>query len=310
MSNPIFNKLDREWTGQSQSREQMSAADPRNPYAGMAAGGTATAQAARQSLPTYNPEAFEQLQQSYDAPAADAVDRGRMTYDDVIMKTGISLGVLVIAATLSWWATGADRATMTVSPIATVLLMGGLIVGLVLAMVVIFSKTIRPALILLYAAAEGVMLGALSAVTEMYAPGVVIQAVLATFVVFAVTLLLFTSGKVRNSPKLMKFALISMLGLIGSRLLIWLFGSLGWLGADTNYNNITIMGIPLAIALSVFAVFLGAICLISDFDAAKVGVEAGAPAKYAWMCAFGLMMTLIWLYVEILNILARLNSNN
>ncbi|MSS83420.1 Bax inhibitor-1/YccA family protein [Actinomycetaceae bacterium WB03_NA08] len=305
MSNPIFNRLDKEWSAEA---PVPNGADARYPYSA-ASGAAATAQAAKQTLPTYDAQAFEQLQQSYQGPSADAVDRGRMTYDDVIIKTGLSLGVLVIAAALSWMLTGADRIAGTISPLAMPLMLGGLLVGFVLAMVNIFSKQIRPALVLLYAAAEGVALGALSAVTEMMIPGVVIQAVLATVVVFGVTLLLFTSGKVRNSPKLMKFTLISLLGLIGSRLLIWLLSSFGIIGASGTADQITVFGIPLALFISVFAVFIGAVCLISDFDAAKVGVENGAPAKYAWSCAFGLMVTLVWLYVEILNILSYLNRN-
>jgi len=304
VSNPIFSKLDREWAAQAST---PAGQDARYPYAGGAAA-TATAPA-QQTLPTYDPQAFEQLQQSYAAPAADAVDRGRMTYDDVIMKTAISLIVLILGAVASWWLAGTDPVTMTVSPLAMPLMIGGLIVGFVLAMVNVFSKTIRPALILMYALAEGIALGALSAVTEMLIPGVVFQAVIATLVVFGITLALFSSGKVRNSPKMMKFTLISLLGLIGSRLVIWLLSSFGVGGAAGIYD-MTIFGIPLAVAISVFAVFIGALCLISDFDAAKVGVQTGAPAKYAWQCAFGLLVTLVWLYVEILSILARINSNN
>ena len=123
---------------------------------------------------------------------------------------------------------------------------------------------------------------------------------------FLVTLALFASGKVRNSPKLQKFALISLLGIILARVLIWLLAltgvSMGGAGGPT------LMGIPLGVLLSFFAVFIGAVCLISDFDQVRIGVERGVPAKYSWMSAFGIMVTLVWLYVEILNILSYMNS--
>lgn len=280
MSNPVLNRMESQWAS-SASTDQY------------APGSTSTP-------PTYDQVAFEQAQRAYEQPSADAVDRGRMTYDDVIVKTGLNLAVLIVFAAGAWVISAQNLS------LATPLMIGGLVLGLVAAMINIFSRTIRPALILAYSALEGVALGALSMVTEMFAPGAVLQAVIATFVVFGVTLALFSSGKVRNSPKLQKFALISLIGLILSRVLIWVLAMLGLPmgGADGPM----IMGFPLSVALSVFAVFIGAICLISDFDQVQVGVRAGAPAKYAWTCAFGMMVTVVWLYVEILNILSRMQS--
>ncbi len=279
MSNPVFNRMESQWSAQEVAAAQ---------------------QAATQSRPIYDQRAFEQARSAYEQPAADAVDMGRMTYDDVIVKTGLSLGLLVAVAAGAWLTASANPA------LAAPFLIGGLLGGFVLAMVNIFSKKIRPGLVLGYAALEGLALGSLSLVMNTMYPGVVVQAVVATFAVFAVTLALFASGKVRNSPKLQRFALISLFGLIFSRLLIWLVSMLG-----VNMGGIdgpTIMGFPLSVVLSVFAVFIGAICLISDFDQVRIGVQQGVPAKYAWMSAFGLMVTLVWLYVEILNILSRMQS--
>lgn len=283
MSNPVFNRLENQWT------EQASA-------------GQAAQQTIKQSAPPiYDQEAFRQAQAAYDAPAADAVDQGRMTYDDVIVKTGISLVTAIVFAAIAWFVAGTNPS------VGIGLITVGFLGGFVLAMINIFSKTIRPALILAYSALEGLALGALSYVINYQLPGVVLQAVIATFAVFLVTLALFASGKVRNSPKLQKFALISLIGLIVSRLLIWLLGMAGVV-TSAGAGGPVIFGIPLSVAISVFAVFIGAICLISDFDQVKVGVQQGAPAKFAWACAFGIMVTLIWLYIEILNILARMNS--
>lgn len=244
-------------------------------------------------------EAFKQVQESYNAPAV--VPAGRMTYDDVVVRTGLSLLTLTVMAALSWWFT-------TVSPGAAGVVMGvSSVAGLIVAMVNIFGKQIRPALVLLYSGLQGVALGSLSALVQAALPGVVIQAVIATVVVFSVTLLLFASGKVRNSPKLMKFALISLIGIILSRLLIWILTSVGVL--SPALTDVTFLGIPLPVFISLFAVVVGAICLIGDFDQVRIGVQMGAPSKYAWACAFGIMVTVVWLYVEILNILSQMNRN-
>ena len=325
MSNPIMNRLEKEFRSSGVATAPAERFQPGAPAAGPAnpaAGPAPTAQpygrpagqpygqpvsqpyAQPAAQPIYDQAAFAQAQQAYHSPAADAVQMGRMTYDDVIVRTGTCLAVLTAGAAASWFL------TMSNPESAGIWMFGGLIVGLVLAMVNIFSKTIRPALIVAYSLAEGVMLGALSALTELWIPGVVIQAVLATVAVFGVTLALFTSGKVRNSPKMQKFVLISLLGIIVSRLLIWLFGSLGWLGASSGGYDVTLFGIPLTVIISLFAVVVGAMSLIGDFDQARVGVERGVPAKYAWMVAFGIMVTVVWLYTEILRLLSYFNSNN
>lgn len=279
MSNPVFNRMESQWATQD---------------------GGAAQQAAAQTRPIYDQKAFEEARAAYNAPAADAVDMGRMTYDDVIVKTGLNLGLLILVAAGSWVLAAQNPA------LAMPFLIGGLLGGFVLAMINIFSKTIRPALILAYSALEGLALGSLSLVMNTMYPGVVVQAVVATFAVFGVTLALFASGKVRNSPKMQKFAMISLLGLISSRLLIWLLSMVGV--SMGGASGPTIMGFPLSVVLSVFAVFIGAICLISDFDQVKIGVQQGVPAKYSWLSAFGIMVTLVWLYVEILNILSRMQS--
>lgn len=283
-SNPVFKRLEKQWSDPSgRSAVQVPGQEPTQP-------------------PIYDQKAFEQAREAYERPAAGPVDTGRMTYDDVIIKTSLSLLLLVAVGAASWMLTAANPG------LGMTLLLVGTFGGLAVALVNIFSKTVRPALILLYAALEGLMLGALSMLTEAMIPGVVLQAVVATAVVFGVTLALFTSGKVRNSPKMQRFVLISLIGLIGSRLAIWLLSLLGLnMGGPGGYE---IMGIPLAVFISVFAVFIGALSLIGDFDQVKVGVESGVPAKYAWMSAFGIMVTVIWLYVEILNILVRMNQRN
>ena len=307
MANPVFNRLESDWkettpagypTMPSYQPGSADTADStRFPYAAAGA-----AQASQRQVPTYDQHALDEAERAYAGASADAVDRGRMTYDDVIMKTGLLFGVLLVGAVLAWMATVAN-------PGLGVLLMGaGMLVGFVLAMVNIFSKTIRPALIMAYAAAQGLAMGGLSAIMEAQYDGIVGQAVLATAAVFAVTLALFASGRVRNSPKLARFTLIALIGILVYRVLNWILVLTGVFSTAGGMNDATFMGFQLGTVVGVVAVLIGAACLIQDFDQAKVGVEMGAPAKFAWSCAFGLMVTVVWMYVEILQLLGRMRN--
>ena len=310
MANPVFNRLESEWKEttpagyptmpgyQPGTGAAPGATDPRFPY-----GAAGAAQASRsQQVPTYDQRALDEAERSLAGPSADAVDRGRMTYDDVIVKTALLFAVLVVGAAGTWMATVSN-------PGLGVMLMGlGMLVGFVLAMVNIFSRTIRPALIIAYAAAQGLAMGGLSAVMEMQYQGIVAQAVLATASLFAVTLLLFASGKVRNSPKLARFTLIGLIGILVYRVLNWILVLTGVFSSPGGMNDAVFLGMSLGTVVGVLAVLIGAACLIQDFDQAKVGVQMGAPAKFAWSCAFGLMVTVVWMYVEILQLLARMRN--
>lgn len=308
MANPVFNRLESEWKETTpagyptmpgyQPGSADTADSTRFPYA--AAGAAQASQ--RSQVPTYDQRALDDAERAYAGAPADAVDRGRMTYDDVIMKTGLLFGVLLIAAIGAWMATVANPG------LGALLMGGGMLVGFVLAMVNIFSKTIRPGLIMAYAAAQGLAMGGLSAIMEAQYDGIVAQAVLATASVFAVTLALFASGKVRNSPKLARFTLIALIGILVYRVLNWIMVAVGVFSTAGGLNDASFMGLQLGTVVGLLAVLIGAACLIQDFDQAKVGVEMGAPAKFAWSCAFGLMVTVVWMYVEILQLLSRMRN--
>lgn len=235
----------------------------------------------------------EQLDQMYRQPAAGPAQTGRMTINDVIAKTVITLGLVIIGAAIGWN--------------MPALMLPGAIVGLVLGLVNSFKREPSPALILLYAAAEGLFLGGLSGVLDAMYPGIAVQAVLGTLCVFAATLALFTSGKVRATPKFMKIFMVAMVGyLVFSlvNLFLMLFNVTdGMFGLRSDYPM-------LGVGIGVLAVLLAAFSLVMDFTAVQQGVEAGAPEKYSWSAAFGLTVTLVWLYVEILRILAILRGND
>ncbi|WP_315098230.1 Bax inhibitor-1/YccA family protein [uncultured Cellulomonas sp.] len=232
------------------------------------------------------------LDQMYDAPAATTRETGRLTYDDVIMKTAGLLALLVVTGAATW-------------VLAPQLWIFGAIVGLVLGLVNAFKKTPSPALITLYAAAQGVFLGGISAIYETWYDGIVVQAVLATVSVFAASLFLFRSGRVRVTPKFTRILLLAMVGYLVFSLVNVVLMLVGVGGGDFG----PLRSGPLGIAVGLIAVVLAAAMLIVDFDSIKRGVEAGVPRQFAWTAAFGLVVTLVWLYLELLRIFAILRGD-
>ena len=219
-----------------------------------------------------------------------------MTYENTISKT-VFLFILVVAgAGVGWW--------------MPILMLPGAIVGLVLGLVNAFKKEPSVPLIIGYAVAQGLFLGGFSMFMESVYPGIVMQAVLGTMSVFAVTLLLFRSGKVRTSPKMTKIFMIAMGGYLVFSLLNVILMLTGVVTDPWGMRGATIFGgIPLGIVIGAFAVLLAAYSLVMDFELIKNGVQNRVPEKWAWSAAFGLMVTLIWLYVEILRIIAIFRSN-
>ncbi|QEO15224.1 Bax inhibitor-1/YccA family protein [Agromyces intestinalis] len=236
----------------------------------------------------------QDLKELFDQPAT-LPDREVMTYDDAVMKSALSFGLLLVGAAIGWF----TAATLPG------LWIGAGIVGFVLALVNIFKKEPSPALILAYAGVQGIFLGAISAWYEAaFGGGIVGQAVIATLVVVGVTLALFASGKIRASKKATKVFLIAMVGYLVFSLVnigLIIFGATddpwGLRGAD-------IAGIPLGLIIGVLVVIMAAYSLVLDFDFIQQGVRNRAPKKYSWTGAFGIMVTVIWLYLEILRMLA------
>lgn len=214
----------------------------------------------------------------------------RLTMNDVMVKTGINLGLVAVGAAVAWY--------------APVLLLLGMVGGLVLGLVNSFKKKVSPILVMTYALMEGLLLGGLSAVVDMRYPGVAIQAVLATFVVAGTTLALFANGKLRATPKLNKIFMIGAIGYLA-------YGFISILGAGifgSSLNSVSLFGIPLGLIVGLFAVALATYSLLLDFTTTSEAVEAGLPERESWRLAFGLTASLVWLYVEILRVLMYLAS--
>jgi uncharacterized YccA/Bax inhibitor family protein len=239
----------------------------------------------------------EQLQYMYDRPAANTVDTDRMSYEDTIVKTLLAFGVLVVGAVAGW----------NLPPIVWI---AGAIIGFVLALVNTFKKKPSAGLVLAYAFFEGLFVGGISGYYNSAFEGIVTQAIFGTLGVFFVTLLLFRSGKVRATPKATKFFLVAMVGYMAFSLVNIVLSLTGVTNSAFGLLGVTFFGIPLGVLIGIFVVVMAAYSLVLDFDQIKTGVQRGAPRIYGWTAAFGLIVTLVWLYLEILRILAIIASSS
>ncbi|KQX72305.1 MULTISPECIES: Bax inhibitor-1/YccA family protein [Aeromicrobium] len=234
---------------------------------------------------------------------------GRMTIDSVVEKTAITLGLLVVAAAVTWFAIGdvIDPTTgEAVMGKAATFAMAGALIGFVLAMVNSFKKVVSPALVLAYAVFEGVFIGAFSKVIAAYVgeTSIVFQAVLGTVVAFAGTLAAYKFFNIQVTDKFRKVMMISGFAIVGV-LLINMVLSLTGVFESGGLRGFNTLGLLVSCALVVYATF----CLILDFDYAEKGIQAGLPERESWRVAFGLTVTLVWIYIEILRILAILRGD-
>jgi len=236
-----------------------------------------------------------QLTELYSVPSATPVDTDRMTYEDTIVKIVISFVLLLAGAAVGWF--------------IPVLALPAALVGFVLAVVNIFKKKPSPALVLSYAAVEGIFVGGITVFFESRFPGIAVQAVLGTLVVVGVTLALFASGKIRASKKATKVFLIAMVGYAVFSLINFILMATGASSGAFGLRSVEIPifgGIPLGLLLGPLVIIMAAYSLVLDFDSIQTGVKRGAPRIYGWTAAFGIMVTVVWLYLEILRLLAIL----
>lgn len=226
-----------------------------------------------------------ELEQMYALPQ-------RMSIDDVVMRTGTLLGIIVLTGTIGWVAE---------SPM---LFWPAMLIALVLGLVCAFQRMPHPALVLAYAGFEGLFLGTISRFFEDAYPGIVAQAVLGTGACFAGVLVAYRTGLIKATPRFRKVIISSMIGiamLYAVNLVMSLFGA----GGVPVINESTGLGI----AFSVFVVAIAALSFVLDFDLVEEAIAAGAPERFAWKAAFGLAVGLVWLYLELLRLLSKLRSD-
>ena len=239
------------------------------------------------------------------------VDQGRMTIDTVVQKTGITLSVVVLAAVATWFLTG-DMDSMTQAQLNSLygLSLFGALGGFALAMANTFKKVISPALVLVYAAVQGVFVGAFSKALETIfvdpnnpaQGGLVIGAVTGTMAAVAGTLAAYKFFNIRVGTKFRKWVIAAGMGFLAVTFLDMI---LGFFGNSIGFNGFGALGL----IMSVIGLGLGVLFLILDFDMVERGIAAGVPERESWRAAFGLTATIVFIYIEILRILAILRGD-
>lgn len=244
-----------------------------------------------------------------------SVDQGRMTIDSVVQKTGLTIGVVVVAATATWMLTGdfvsgqTEAEQQAIAGNLYLLSMVGAFVGFGLAMVNSFKRVVSPPLVLAYAAFQGMFVGAFSKVIEATfgagndMPGLVIGAVLGTIGAVAGTLAAYKFFDIKVSSKFRTWVVAAMFGFVAISLLNLV---LSMFNADFGFNGFG----PMGLVSSLIGLGLGVLMLILDFDYVERGIEAGLPERESWRAAFGLTVTIIWIYIELLRILAILRGGD
>jgi uncharacterized YccA/Bax inhibitor family protein len=231
----------------------------------------------------------------YGAPTQTGTERP-MTFDDVVSKTAATMGVLMIAAAAAW---------MLVPPALyfPALVASGLI-GFIVVLVVSFRRLVSPGLVLAYAAIEGVFIGMISKMFESFYAGIVTQAIIGTFAAAGVTLAAYKFFNIRVTPKFTKIVFLATIAFAVAALINFVLFMVGF--PSPLRAGITGPVGLMAIAFSLLGAVLAVLNLVLDFDYIEEGVRMGAPAREAWRGAFGLTVTMVWLYIELLRLLSYL----
>ncbi|WLQ34222.1 Bax inhibitor-1/YccA family protein [Streptomyces castrisilvae] len=289
-SNPVFSRRgfsrDNGHAGFNASPQAGAPAAGANPYAQ----GTAP-----------NPYATNPYAPAGGVPQAPARS-GVMTIDDVVTRTAMTLGTVVVGAALAWALLPVDEANLNKSYGIAI---GAAIIAFVLSLVQSFKRKPVPALIISYAAFEGVFLGVISSAVSTYiGPGVVMQAVMGTMCVFAGVLLAYKMRWIRVTRRFYGFVMAAAMGFMLLMVVNLLFAAFG--GGD----GLGFRSGGLGILFGVIGIILGACFLALDFKQVEDGIAYGAPREESWLAAFGLTMTLVWIYLEMLRLLSILSGDD
>ncbi len=203
-----------------------------------------------------------------------------------------SIAILVVVGAVAW------RSNLGMGAVLL-----GFLGGFVLAMIISFSKTIKPGLVVAYAALEGLALGTLSSYYESFYPGIVSQAVIGTMAAFAGVLVMYRNGTLRATPQFTRALIGAAIGyfILG---LVSLVASFFGVGQGYGFYGVSGLGLLLAVA----GVAIASLFLVLDFDQIQKGVNNGVPEKESWRASFGLMVTIVWLYLEVLRLISILRN--
>lgn len=225
------------------------------------------------------------------------LDEGTMTVSSTINKSFTLLLLLLSTALVSWWLVGNGYNPMLFT-------IGGGVIGLILVLVASFKPTTSPYTAPAYALFEGLFIGGISAVFEAMYPGLVIQAVSATFVTFLVCFGLYKYQIVKVTETFKSVVVAATMAIFAFYLISWIASFF------INFQPIHHGNSLMSIGISVFVIVIAALNLFLDFDMIEKGAQARAPKYMEWFSAMGLMITLVWLYVEFLRLLSKLSSRN
>ncbi|WP_200209384.1 Bax inhibitor-1/YccA family protein [Micromonospora coerulea] len=275
-SNPVLARL-----GQAAQRERAAGYAQPGPY----------------GQPGY-PQQYAPYQQQYPTgvgyPAAPPTVTP-MTLDDVVVKTVMLLGILGASAAAAW--------VLVPDALVGVAWIGAAVVGLVLGMIISFSRMANPALVVAYSIVEGVFVGMVSKAFESLYDGIVLQAVTATFGVFFLMAVLYKARVIRATPKFVKGMIAVMAGLFAVMLINLV---LARFGVNTGLRD----GSPLAIGFSLVCIVVASLSFVLSFHEVEEGVRMGLPQRYSWIAAFGILVSLVWLYLEILRLLSYFQGDD
>jgi uncharacterized YccA/Bax inhibitor family protein len=280
-SNPAFNRIEK---------------DAQSGYAGFGGQPTGATQSASAASAATAGMTAQQLQDLYNQPTAGPVETRRVTMDDVIMKTLALFAIVLVTGAVGWTVAEANP------DLGMALWFGGMIATLVLGLVIAFRKTLSVPLILLYAVVEGLFMGAVSQYFNEAYPGIVGQAVLATLSTFAGMFLAYRFGLIKVTARFRRVMTMMIFGYA-------IFAVVNFIFAVVTDTAFGFGGSgALGIGISLFAVGLASFTLALDFDSIEQAIRSGAPQKYSWLLAHGLIVTLVWLYIEFLRLFARLRE--
>jgi uncharacterized YccA/Bax inhibitor family protein len=299
-TNPVFNRIDKETHGYA-----GFGPGPQQAPQGQAYGQPAPQGYGQQGQPgapmgypgpseTMTPE---QLEGMYQQPPAGPAETGRLTIDDVVMKSLSIFGVVMAFAAVAWFVVGAQP------ELGMPIWLGGMFGSLGLSFAIAFKKTVSVPLIMVHAVLQGLFLGAVSVTFNALFDGVVTTAVVATMATAAGMFIAWKVGFIKVTSKSRR-----IFGMMTMGYLVFLLVNLGagFLGFGDGWG---VYGGPFGIIVSLLGVGLASYSLAIDFDSIDRGIRAGAPQKYSWLMGHGLIASLVWLYIEFLRLFAILQSD-
>ncbi|MEU0151407.1 Bax inhibitor-1/YccA family protein [Micromonospora fulviviridis] len=277
-SNPVLARL-----GQAAERERAAGYAQPGPY----------------GQPGY-PQQYQPYPQQQSYPGAPGYPAApptvtAMTLDDVVVKTVLMLGILGASAAAAW--------VLVPDALTGAAWIGAAVVGLVLGLIISFSRMANPALVVAYSIVEGVFVGMVSKTFDTLYDGIVLQAVVATFGVFFLMAMIYKARIIRATPKFARIMVAIIAGLFGVMLINLV---LALFGVNTHLRD----GSPLAIGFSLVCIVVAALSFVLNFAEIEEGVRMGLPQRYSWTAAFGIVVGLVWLYLEILRLLSYFQGDD